>query len=461
MVGTLRSGAQDVISPLQDVADSAISPVTDFFDSLGPWRRARGGERAAAAPERGAEGPDRGEPGARSPDAEALRELADLPDIADYDSVFASVVDGSTGNFERTFQIDQGSDDGIAKDMAVVVGAHGGALVGKVTSVSKSRATVQRIDDPQFGVVVQLLDPSGALGPTRVRAGYDATAAFLDLQIGTATQKLVKGEFAITRGSASRRSRAGSRWARSCAASIRRPRPRSMRLLRPDRRPRHAQHRQGAALPARRRPMIRRIRLGFVVIICVVLQTTLFTHLRIDGVAPDVGLVAVLAVAYYDGAESGRVVRFRDGARDRPVPHHAARALRARRTRSPATRWACSKRAWCADRPRSRRCSAASAASSVASCSSPSARVVGQSGFLSLASLKTVAIAAVYDAPDRTDRVPPRAAGGAPHPERSNVAGRRVTVAAPARVARAACTTMVRRGGGRIDFSRAAPGRLP
>ena len=51
--------------------------------------------------------------------------------------------------------------------------------------------------------------------------------------------------------------------------------------------------------------MIRRIRLGFVVVICVVLQTTLFTHLRIDGVAPDVGLVAVLAVAYYDGAEAG------------------------------------------------------------------------------------------------------------------------------------------------------------
>jgi rod shape-determining protein MreD len=51
--------------------------------------------------------------------------------------------------------------------------------------------------------------------------------------------------------------------------------------------------------------MIRRIRLGLVVVICVVLQTTLFTHLRVDGVAPDVGLVAVLAVAYYDGAESG------------------------------------------------------------------------------------------------------------------------------------------------------------
>jgi rod shape-determining protein MreD len=56
--------------------------------------------------------------------------------------------------------------------------------------------------------------------------------------------------------------------------------------------------------------VIRRIRLGFVVIICVVLQTTLFTHLRIEGVAPEVGLVAVLAVAYYDGAETGAIFGF-------------------------------------------------------------------------------------------------------------------------------------------------------
>ena len=54
--------------------------------------------------------------------------------------------------------------------------------------------------------------------------------------------------------------------------------------------------------------MIRYLRLGLVVITAVVLQTTLFTHLRIDGVAPDVGLVCVLAVAYEDGPDTG--VRF-------------------------------------------------------------------------------------------------------------------------------------------------------
>ena len=51
--------------------------------------------------------------------------------------------------------------------------------------------------------------------------------------------------------------------------------------------------------------MIRYLRLALVVITAVVLQTTLFTHLRIDGVVPDVGLVCVLAVAYEDGPDTG------------------------------------------------------------------------------------------------------------------------------------------------------------
>jgi rod shape-determining protein MreD len=56
--------------------------------------------------------------------------------------------------------------------------------------------------------------------------------------------------------------------------------------------------------------VIRRIKLGFVVLAAVVLQTTLFTHLRVDGVAPDVGLVCVLAVAYEDGPDSGAIFGF-------------------------------------------------------------------------------------------------------------------------------------------------------
>lgn len=198
VVASLRSGAQDVISPLQNVADDVISPATDFFDSFGRadqleaenerLRRENAGLKSEIAADRSVVA-----------DAQGLKELVDLPDIADYDSVFASVVDGSTGNFERTFQIDKGSDDGLAADMAVVVGAHGGALVGKISSVSKSRATVQRIDDPEFGVGVQLLDPSSALGPIGLANGQ-RNSAFLELQIRDSTQKIRKGQYAITRG---------------------------------------------------------------------------------------------------------------------------------------------------------------------------------------------------------------------------------------------------------------------
>jgi rod shape-determining protein MreC len=198
VVASLRSSAQDVISPLQDVADDVISPATDFFDSLGRadelqtendrlHRKIAGLESEVAAGK------------AAQADLKAYQDIIDLPGIADYDSVVANVVDGSTGNFERTFQIDKGSDDGVANDMTVVVGAHGGALVGKITSVSRSRATVQRIDDPGFGVGVQLLDPSGTLGPIGLANGQrDST--FLELQIRDSTQKLMKGEYAITRG---------------------------------------------------------------------------------------------------------------------------------------------------------------------------------------------------------------------------------------------------------------------
>jgi rod shape-determining protein MreC len=198
VVGSLRTAAHDVVSPLQSVADDVISPVDDFFSSLGRadalkaendrLRRENTDLRSRLFANRSA-----------IAEAKDIGDLVDLPTIADYDSVFATVTDGSTGNFEHTFQIDRGSDDGVAKDMAVVVGAKGGALVGKVTSVSKSRATVLRVDDEQFGVGVQLLDPGGGFGPTGLANGQ-RNSSFLQLQVNDSTQKIVKDEPAVTRG---------------------------------------------------------------------------------------------------------------------------------------------------------------------------------------------------------------------------------------------------------------------
>lgn len=57
----------------------------------------------------------------------------------------------------------------------------------------------------------------------------------------------------------------------------------------------------------------RRIRLVLVVITLVVLQTSVFTHLRIFGAVPDLSLVAAVAVAYEEGPMSGALFGFAAG----------------------------------------------------------------------------------------------------------------------------------------------------
>jgi rod shape-determining protein MreD len=56
-----------------------------------------------------------------------------------------------------------------------------------------------------------------------------------------------------------------------------------------------------------------RIRLTLLVVTAVVLQSTLFPDLRFFGVAPDVGLVATIAVAYRVGPERGALYGFANG----------------------------------------------------------------------------------------------------------------------------------------------------
>lgn len=58
---------------------------------------------------------------------------------------------------------------------------------------------------------------------------------------------------------------------------------------------------------------LRRIRLGLVIFLVVLLQTTLFSSLRLFGVAADVGLVMTVAVGYREGPEAGVLFGFATG----------------------------------------------------------------------------------------------------------------------------------------------------
>lgn len=59
--------------------------------------------------------------------------------------------------------------------------------------------------------------------------------------------------------------------------------------------------------------VIRGIRLALVLVAVVLLQTAVFPHLRIAGVAPEIGLVATVGVAFVAGAETGAVFGFAAG----------------------------------------------------------------------------------------------------------------------------------------------------
>jgi rod shape-determining protein MreD len=59
--------------------------------------------------------------------------------------------------------------------------------------------------------------------------------------------------------------------------------------------------------------LIRRVRLVLVVITLVVLQTTVFTHLRVFGAVPDLCLVATVAIGYEEGPQTGALFGFLSG----------------------------------------------------------------------------------------------------------------------------------------------------
>src|SRR5450631_2816330 len=56
--------------------------------------------------------------------------------------------------------------------------------------------------------------------------------------------------------------------------------------------------------------MTRVARVGALVVLVVVIQVTVFPHLRLFGVVPDLGLIVALAVGYQEGPEAGAIVGF-------------------------------------------------------------------------------------------------------------------------------------------------------
>jgi rod shape-determining protein MreC len=200
-IDSARTAAQDVVSPLQDLADGAINPAADWIDGLGRASELQDENEAlqrqldAARAQVAAGKADRVR-------LETLEAIADLPDIADGDAITAEVVGQGAGNFSRTLRLSKGSSSGIAKGMPVVFGVGGrAALVGRVSRVSASSATVERIDDANFGVGAQLMqaEKEGPPGTAEGQRGSNLLR-FSVIDNSSTLIQLEKGDVAITLG---------------------------------------------------------------------------------------------------------------------------------------------------------------------------------------------------------------------------------------------------------------------
>jgi rod shape-determining protein MreC len=186
-----RGVAHDVVAPVASAADRVFSPVGDW---LGGVTRAGSLENenarlrdeleeleGEAARNRGFESEN-----------EELSRLLDLPYTEDSDAIAARVVSGSPGNFEWTVQIDRGTNDGVAEDMAVVAGA---GLVGRVVEASANRATVLLLRDPESGISV-VTENARTTGIASGRAGETTlTLDFVDAGV-----QVDEGELVFTSG---------------------------------------------------------------------------------------------------------------------------------------------------------------------------------------------------------------------------------------------------------------------
>ncbi len=152
VIGALRSGAADVLSPVRGAAETVFGPVGDGLAGITGYGSLEDENDELRRRIAELEGDElRGEDAERELDA--LLELERLDRYTDLPTVAARVIGTPISNFEQTIQLDRGSDDGIGLDMPVVTGA---GLVGRVVDVSGSRSIVRLITDPSSSVGVRL-----------------------------------------------------------------------------------------------------------------------------------------------------------------------------------------------------------------------------------------------------------------------------------------------------------------
>jgi rod shape-determining protein MreC len=174
-IGSLRSTAHNIIEPAQSVVNSAFQPLRNVASGITSYSSVKNQNAQLRREIADLRGQLRTTHGTGNTVAQ-LEKLLDLPTVEDATGIAARVTGGTPGNFERTVQIDKGSDRGIKVGYPVVTGE---GLVGTVTEVAGQSATVTLIDSPSIGVGVRLQTTNTSAITSAKSGSRDLTLGFI------------------------------------------------------------------------------------------------------------------------------------------------------------------------------------------------------------------------------------------------------------------------------------------
>jgi rod shape-determining protein MreC len=186
----VRGSARDAFAPVQRTVRDGLQPVGDFLHNVVHYgdlkvENARLREQLAEAriAQLNALDADR--------QRRALLDQAHLDFVGDIPTVSAQVLGTTSSNFELTIEINRGTGAGVGKGMPVV---DAGGLVGRVSEVSATRATVLLLTDPTS--IVGIRFPNNDIG---VATGTGPSAP-LRVDLADPKTPLKVGEVLFTSG---------------------------------------------------------------------------------------------------------------------------------------------------------------------------------------------------------------------------------------------------------------------
>jgi rod shape-determining protein MreC len=188
----LRSSTQSVFGPIERAAAAVVRPVSDFIDGLTSINSNQERIDELEAENDALRREQNTDEYYQSRLAE-FDKLMGLAGLGQYEILPANVIaTNAERGYARSVTIDAGTRDGLRTDMTVL---NGDGLVGRVTEVGTSTATVLLISDPTFTVGARL---AGSLETGYVTGkGVDPLA----LELFNPQAKVVRGDLLVTQGS--------------------------------------------------------------------------------------------------------------------------------------------------------------------------------------------------------------------------------------------------------------------